>query len=462
MGKDRVHGNSHLLSNQNAPMQIKLLSLITIPALATLAVAQVNPGIAKTNSTTTAPPVSDALHPDNFKDINGQQVCAGGDLQQIELRDIGGGLYRLAATVTMLNSSTGGAGSFDCVSGVFDPTAGTVTCGNLFAAMNTTGAEFAASITSDGLYCAVDDGSAMGAPALGFRTQTTQPFVKVGPITGGQVSAAYGDSKIFNDPNSSTGYSYAYAEAMSGAIRQADLIVVGANRGSLVTGTDREVIALVPGSQGNHSSEPGFASTGPNVNGPVTHWIHGTTWGAGHSDSYFVPDATSANNPSQRIFDDSTWQANGTLVGSSGTSYWAWSAAAPNNYKSPLDIETVSQLGATFPMASASTINLRTMVPQGSDVYTTVVLLGTAAAPIAIPGTVGNALGSPRPAGQVAIFPLAIATGIAAPGTGGTDLIVNLAPNQILAGIPVPIQGVAVNVSSGEIIIGNTATVIAQ
>ena len=91
-------------------------------------------------------------------------------VEQLELRPLGAGFFRLAASLDNLVANLGGQGSSDVVEAIYDATTQMVTLGNTAAAFNTPQNQFSLSISEDGLVGACDSArfpicvDSLGAP----------------------------------------------------------------------------------------------------------------------------------------------------------------------------------------------------------------------------------------------------------------------------------------------------------
>lgn len=437
-------------------MRTTLLCALTIPFMGASLVAQVPPGITTVDMTATPwrPPTKNDLHPANMRDTGGNLIWPGSSasstsLGQLELRRTGAaGTYRLAATLNNATGPIAGGAGFDAFEGSYVPGTSTVTLTNLAATFNTATDEFAFSISDDGLFAVCDQA---GTPQFANRGALGAAWGATANIVG--AGASYLDSKLVRSGGNDY---YAHTDALGG-------ISMGAiNRvNGQVTGISI-VITPLPGIQFCHSHHPIVDNAGN-----LKAWIVGQYDGA-DTDSFFVPgpNDTSTNgvggagfDSAQKIWDDTTWQANPTQFNRSGSTYWAWSAPAPNNYKAPLDLEMVLQGGGKVTAGQPYTINA--WVPGNGNPWGGVLAIGVSGTPIALNQTVGNGIGDPvngRPKGQFGLNPVAFVS-IGWAGIGNLQLTVPI-PATFPTGVPLTIQsGLFDLTTTGPIVMSNTATI---
>ncbi len=369
-------------------------------------------------------------------------IGVGGTLGQLELRPIGGGAFRLAASVTNANACAGGAGGWDLIEGTYTPGA-VPGITNLAAGLNTAGDEFSFSISNDGCVAVYDDFGA--GPMLSRRPPPCNgPWPAPAPIIG--LPAGAGDSKVWNDPASPTGYAFAFIDP-GGGISMGILDPV-------VPAVFAIAVAInpIPGAITMHSHHP--------VQHPTTWehvgWIVSAAFAGGDSDSYWVGWRDDTNHPPLRIYDDAGWQSNPTTLGESGTTYWASTTVGPG----PAALPLIACNGYDVP-GGGGVISLRTFVPHGPDPWATVLVLGPSTPEFPVAGTIGNVQYPaglpcpPAPLGRVAILPLTTVTALALPFSGGATVT---APVPCCLP-PIDFQCAAANLVTGEIFIGNAAQI---
>ncbi len=434
-------------------MRTSLLCALSVPVLSMTLAAQVGPGIASVDMTQSPwrPPSQNNLHPQAMVDLATGTViwstsgASSTDFGQLELRSIGGTKFRLAATLNNATSgSTGGfingPGGFEAVEGEYDTATGVCGLTDFATPLCSTGDEFAFSISNNGLFGVTDYAGAIGSPVYGNRAATGTNWTLGGVVTG--AGSGYLDSKLVDLGGG--GIKFAFADASSG------VSVGDINTGTGAVTNIAQVIAAIPGTNFLHSHHAVMA------NDTLAGWIFSAHIAGGDSDSYFLGDSDDLLNLPVQIYDEANWQANPTSLGDSGSTYWAWSAPAPNNYKAPLDIELVALTGGR--LTAGQTKNLSLFVPGDGNPWVGVLIIGVPTAPIPLGGTVGNAIGNapgPRPAGQVSVLP---AIAVSAAGLGRINFGIPV-PAGWTGAAPLSIQGAAASTAGGPVVISNDALI---
>lgn len=461
-------------------MRIVLTTLGTTVLCASLA-AQVPPAITKTKvGDNTAVPDFTGITENNWQLPAGHPTLPNRhlpftDLAQVELRSLGNGMWRVAATVKSVpavvmpnTSGTLTGANYEPVEGLWDETKSYVVAAvdantnylttNLLATLQQS---FSLSISKDGLRAVYDNGAAAGMPhwssrpvaitaaSGGYLANTT--FAAPTPIAG--TVAGFGDSRFFymNGQESlvwvdSTGAIFGSAISNTGVL----------------TGTTRQIIRSI--SMGSHSPDPMS-----DANGDVRAWCCSGINGSGDSDSYFTPGVDDSVDAPQMIYDDIFWQANSGQFGPSGTTIWAHDTGTTATYVDPIEISMVAVNGQTFQVSQASQLNLRVFVPKSPNPWLTALFIGLPGPATPIPGTLGNALAStatgPRPPGQAGFLLTGFVTlqKMAPANSGGATYTLPVPANSVLPGTPLTVQPVAFDIMAGsQAFIGNTATVIGQ
>lgn len=439
-------------------MRISRFALLGTPLLSATLVAQVPPippAVTVFSATSTATGAG-LFEPLTFPPLNAGALGAGGQVGQLEARRLlpNTNFYRIAATVSGLSAALGGKGNFDVVEGVYDAGLQILTAGNRAAAFNTAQAEFALSIEERGLVGACDGPT---GPVFSVRGAVNQVFPAVQFITG--VPTGYIDSKLFREGNR---LKYAWVAA-GGDIWVGDFQA----NGSVTNQVQRIPVSVV---QAATSSYTGMHSHHPiteeipagSGNYKVHGWLISGQQAAGDSDSFFLPtgDPTlpfSLPPRAHRLWDEPTWQNNPTTLGITGSSYWAFGEPAPRG------IPMVAMTGDNFETSVASQVSLRLMSPHTiTDQWRLSAWFGVPIGPVAIPFAIGNPLGQPStsvPPGLLGNTGIVQITVPVAPGvnSGGFTLTFNVAANSVPPNVPINMQIIGINFTTGKIYTGNTA-----
>ena len=441
-------------------MRLSLSAFLAVPLLAVPAVAQipqVGPAVTKwTGGATLSPADEPALSP---MAITGVRPSS---LQQIELRLVSGTTYRGAATVTGLPVAGGGAGGQDVIEFLYDAQTQIVTSLTTTAALNTGGKEAAFSISEDGL-TAVYDGN--NGPYWASRASTGAGWQPMGTITGLSVSGNI-DSKLFSE---GTQLKYAFtagddiwdATFNAGSVTNAAIripkSVAGISSGSSSTSTS--VAPLHLPSPINRETTPGSG------NYQVLGWMFNR--GSGTTNTWYLPSSdgvtTFTNDVAYEVFATAGRHGGGTFLGDSGTLI----VAKPSSNANPWIVPMVAANNATYNAAAGGVVRIRALTEWSSSApYQTFLCLGPAIGPLPINFAIGNPL---SPSGQTAPPPGPLAViqaclpGIVVPGpnAGGNDYVLPIGPGSIPAGLPVPMQILAIDGSS-QVFIGNTCVIEGQ
>lgn len=450
-------------------MRLSRFALVGTPLLLTATIAaqipSIPPAVPKFSATTTATGMG-LFEPLTFSPLNATAMGATGSVGQIELRQLVSGnrdFYRVAATVSGLSAAKGGAGANDCVEGTYDAVNKILTAGARAAAFNSSDTEFAFSISENGLLGVSDDAT---GPQWSLRGSPGVNFPATQLITG--VNAGnYPDSKIYMEGNQ---YKYAWVAA-TGDIWAGDFQANGSV-------TNQALMIPVTVAQSATSSYTGLHSPHPITEeipvGSGNYVLHGwivsgqDTSATNDSDSFFIPIAdpsASFATPviAQTLWNDTQWQNNGTTMGPSGTSFWAYGEPAPRC------IPMVAMTGSSFIASQADTAHIHVMTeynktpgPLG-DIWQMTVLFGAPiVTPIPLSFTIGNPLGKPSssvPPGLLGNTGL-IALNLPISGSinpGWATASFNIAANSVPANISIPMQVIGLNATTLKLYTGNTA-----
>lgn len=263
---------------------------------------------------------------------------------------------------------TGGTGGWDGMTGIFDNNTGTFTKNNDVDGLNSTGDEFAATVTPDLLTFAMD--TPTGA-IYATRAATTGAFTAPAPITGA------GGGYI--DPQ--------FAQVNGQSVL---LFVSGTNLGigdfNRTSGTVTNVRVLVtnPLGSGCHSPSPMSDLTGESRALIFSAQIPGFSSNAWFTSS--LDDST----PKFEVASSTTWLANPDANG--GTLTYA-EAVGATYAGPPLEVGVVALSSGVIPAAGGN-LNLTLFAPQRTAAQTQYIgsavigLLGTAG--ISVPGFFGS------------------------------------------------------------------------
>ena len=347
-------------------------------------------------------------------------------VRQVQLVRLPGdvaGTWTASLTVTGLPAALGGQGGSDVLIGRYDALNDTFAPTNLAAACNTTGGEFGAMLSADGLDLVFErDGWVQRAT----RANLQQPF---GP---GQVVEGLPLAPYYDPALGSVGGQKVLFYAMAGTIRRAwfdqatgqvvgpSLVVVGPTR---------------PG------AEPNSPTPIVDGQGETTGLLHHELSGA-VNDQYVALDLD-PDSPSHLVLSTGGWLNNGSAAGG-----LLMTADAANGYQ-------VTATPAAWITGAETTIGrtlqVSLVVPPGAGALSFVALaLAHAAVPLPIPGIQG-ALGL-DPGLFITYFPI----GLNDPRTGAADWLVAVPPDPALLGASLPIQG-AVQVN-GALAFTNTSS----
>jgi hypothetical protein len=270
-------------------------------------------------------------------------------------------------------------------------------------------------------------------------------------------------SKIYTQ---GTQLRYAFVSASTGT---STAIFAGNFNNGVVTNV-RTVIpaSIVPGARSVHSPAP-ITQELPAGSGQwvLLGWLFSATvpraGGGIDMDVYWLPmhDGTVGTSappvalPLSRIGQQ---QLAGTALGASGTTFWPTREPRSDPYCIPM----VAMNGDTVSAAAGGQVDLRVMVEWSqTSSWNTVISFGLPIGPIPIPFAIGNPLGQPGPAvppGLLGINPIVnIQQPVNPAAPGGVTFSFNIAPGTLPAGVPVPMQAIAIDFTALKLYTGNTA-----
>ncbi|MEM7201311.1 MAG: hypothetical protein AAF628_13650 [Planctomycetota bacterium] len=438
------------------------LSSLAILSLGMTCIAQVPPAIVY-QDTTFLPPrpgYESALNP-----VAGFGLSASSSLQQIETRAHAPtpGSYRLAVTVSDPNLSfPGQAGGSDVMESRWNPGLGILQNTGFAAAFNSSQAEFAFSISHDGMVGASDR---LNRPQFAKRTAginspfASTTFVTLPGVTIGGAGSGFVDTALCNIEGGSgpNGLSWAYVDD-DGDISTSDF---DPDVAPYVTGRQKRLRFMIATTTAVTLHSPHALECS---DGNALAWIASVRHAgvAGDSDTFFFPTMDDSElggiNAGVRIWNDFAWQANGGPRGDGGTLYVAHSAAAPFGYQEPLNISIVGHNAGIMVPGSPKKMSVWVPNDGGSGPWIVGVLFGVTPTSFPLGFTKGNALGNPRPAGELGVIPLPSVVQLpVAPGGGNAQISLPI-PAAIPSGLGpfLLTQSFGVDLS-GDIFMGNTA-----
>lgn len=417
------------------------------------------PAITQYIASTTA--TSTRFVPPLFPPLSLASTTTAPRVSQIELRKLVSGseiLYRLAATRSGVLAVYGGSGRYDVLEAIYDASSQNAVMTNLAASFNTKANEYDFSISEDGLtgVCRVGTTTAKWAR----RTGPAGLFPQTATVTG--LPTGIRDTKLFTDGNqlrlawteklNATSSAIFAGDFNAGAVTNVKLLISP----SLVTASTTIVRTPHPVTQ---EIPPGSG------NWVVLGWLFAAPDGGPRRgldmDTYWLPmhDGTvpTSSPPVPLVVHDNLGQQLGsTTLGASGSAYTTW---FPN--LAPQSLSMVAMNGATFSASAGGTAHLRVMVPWSqTDVWNTIVVFGTAMSPISLPFANGNPLGQTPPAapGQIGVSPIvSLSQPVDPRAPGGVTFSLSIPPSVVPAGIPISMQAIGINFSTGKAYTGNTA-----
>ena len=468
-------------------MRITFLGACAVPLLAAAVAAQpVSPGITLFAASTQANflPTLAALAPANLT----ASVAASSSVSQLEFFPIAGQANKFRGGVTINPASGVGAppGQGGVNEIVFDPVAGTATTRLSCATptvqnLNAVAPRgFQLSITPDGRSCTYDAGVGFGGPRWSFRAsdgalwstpRQLNSQAGFGPYTfvdGKLTTTKRNPVTRARTTNNITYYSFVDSSTGGGGTND---IVVGT---FVISGSGSEIAATVTNIQplfllADYAPAVSIHShhviTG--ANGELWGWVLSIQVAAGDSDTFFIPGPNDDLDAAQLVYADrfAGWINNGTTLGDSGSSVFAWNDAS-NADGAPFDIRTVFLTGDSAPLTGGP-ITLRIGVPYEPTVaYNAQVWLGfpQAPVPVVIPGLtiLGNKLGTGgvRAPGELGVFPVFFGPNLPCP-TGGLTLPFGNWPAAAAGTATVQAVCTRVDFIAGttEIVFSNTATI---
>jgi hypothetical protein len=401
-------------------MRTKLLSALSLSILASGLSAQIytgeGPGIV----------VPAALNPKLGATGLGNGVTEVGQILLVPHASLGSNVYYACFTV----KRTGGAGGWDYMTGTYNGNNDVFTKNNDCDHLNTTGDEFAATVTSDLL---VFGGDTTTTPKYATRTATTMPFGTMANIGG--APAGYIDSQFGRIAGNDV---YFYIAGI-------DLWVADFNRTTGALSNNRRVVTNPTGA-GCHSPSPMNDATGE-----ARALIFSARPPARQSTPWF---ASSLNDrqPAFQIMDATTWWANPDANG--GTLNYA---EAPSTYTDPQKLGIVATNSSRIP-GTGGNLNITVFAPQRTAPavpYVGYVALGTlASSPLdlsALPFVGGNK--------KLALAPIAMWLPLGPVSIVDGSASLNVPVPALGPGIQAHTQSLIVDATSGTVYMGSTALI---
>lgn len=262
---------------------------------------------------------------------------------------------------------TGGTGGWDAMTGIYDGTTNTFTKNNDVDALNSTGDEFAATVSPDLRTFAMDTPT---GPIYATRAGITGPFGAAAPISG--TGAGYVDPN-FGQINGQLVLFFIQGVSLSaGDFNPAT--------GAL---TNIRTVVTNPQGAGSHSPSPMSDFIGE------TRALIFSAQIPGFSSNAWFASSLDDTNPKFEVLSSSTWLANPDA--NAGTITYAEATGA--TYGTPLTAGILAMNSATIPSAGG-TLNLTVFAPQRTPAqsqYTAVAFLGMLGTTgVRVPGFLGS------------------------------------------------------------------------
>lgn len=375
-------------------------------------------------------------------------------VRQLELRSIGNGRYRAAATVTLQSApdSTILTGEVDLLA---QPV--TWTPNNHLALLNSNGNaidEFCPTLSADGRIVVFDHYLGRTWPAVAnndycfvCRRQTNNVQFQPADVRAVRLPYGYG----FKDPHLGqelpNGNVLLFYSDAAGDVSHAELDPATGNVAN-------------PTTAAIHSQALGFGYTGSNYvlrdsTGAARallfgeYWQHPTT-NQVYGDMYWTEgvdnDGSPVNLTNAGQSPNYLWYANGSALG--GTFFWARAVSATNGYTDPMVTEVCCVANTDLRSGQGRIAAFAPIRPRGNGAFLSVVAIGSAAAPYQIPPVLG----------MIELLPTIGVTDVAVHDrfTGLAEWAFANVPVTGMA--PALLQVVTLDVAQLRIIAGNTAT----
>jgi len=443
-------------------MRPSRFALLGTPLLlaATIAaqIPPIPPAITKFSATTTATGFGN-FEPLTFSPLNATAMGATGQVGQIELRQLisnNRNFFRVAATVTGLNVANGGKGNWDVVEGTYDAQNQILTASNRAAAFNLPTAEFALTISEDGLIGACDDNG--GLPKFSQRASAGAVFPATQQITG--IPAGFVDPKLYKEGNA---YRIAWVNPTTPQTIWAGDFTAG---GNVVNQAEVIPLSVIQGGATAYTAMHSPHAITEEIPAGSGNWVlHGWLVSAqivNDSDSMFVPIADPASSffsPARGLvlWDEPGWQNNASTLGAGGSSFWAFGEPSPRS------MPMVAMTGSSFRTTVNDSVHLHVMTEfSNTDVWQMTILFGAPIGPIPLNFAIGNPLGQPQgptlPPGLLGNTGIiALNLPVTAANKGFATASFNIAAGTVPANVPIPMQVIGLNASTLKLYTGNTA-----